>query len=117
MQLHKVGRSLWGEHPSGSRRLLQKTRIERWYLQTILEKLRLQRIFGGHLPMAWKVDEAADLSLLFGAHVLLGELVEVDFVGSTIYDNLDTLMAFSKFGHEFFVRTVLCSRENKIKAT
>ena len=117
MQLHKDGRPLWGEHPSGCRRLLQKTRIERWCLQTILEKLRLQRIFGGHLPMAWKVDEAANLSLLFGAHVLLGELVEVDFVGSTIYDNLETLMAFSKFGHEFFVRTVLCSRENKIKAT
>ena len=106
-----------GGAPQRQPAVVAKTRIERWCLQTILEKLRLQRIFGGHLPMAWKVDEAADLSLLFGAHVLLGELVEVDFVGSTIYDNLETFMAFSKFGHEFFVRTVLCSRENKIKAT
>ena len=80
-------------------------------LQTFFEKL--QRIFVRHLPMGRKVEEATNLPFLSGTLVHLRGLCEVDFVSLSIYDNLTRFIAFTKFHHELFVRTILAQAGKK----
>lgn len=86
------------------RKVCEGVRLGNGYLQTILQKL--QCIFVRDLPVVWQVEEAADPSFLFGEFVHLGGLLEVDLVGSSVYDNLASFMTFPKFHHEFLVRAV-----------
>ena len=80
-------------------------------LQTFFEKL--QRIFVRHLPMGREVEETANYPFLFGTLVHLRGLCEVDFVSLSIYDNLTRFIAFTKFHHECFVRTILAQAGEK----
>ena len=96
MQLHKVGQGMW---------------LGNWCSQNFFE--RIQRIFVRHLPMGRKVEEATNLPFLFGTLVHLRGRCEVDFVSLSIDDNLTSSMAFSKFHHERFVRTILAQAGEK----